>query len=88
MARRNEWRNTGRVARFFLFDARASVGMVIFMAHWSLVTFEIAVVVFVLFGVLERWGFSVAVAWRWLRSRLAGAIRPSSPWWHRPWGDA
>lgn len=88
MSRPNEWRHSALPARFFFFDARAAVGFAIFMLHWSLITFEFAVVMFVLFGVLERWGFSVAVAWRWLRSRLAGGLRPSVSWWHRPWGDA
>lgn len=87
MSRPNEWRYSARPARVFFFDARAAVGFVIFMLHWSLTTFEIAVGFFLVFGLIDRMGFTVAVTWRWLRSRLVGGIRPSVSWWHRPWGN-
>ncbi len=84
MPRFNAWRNTGRGARFWLFDARAGLGLLVFFIHWSWLTFKIAVISFVLFGTLERFGFSVPVAWRWVRSRIAGPVRVSTPWWRRP----
>lgn len=83
MARANHWRHTAKPARFWIFDARAGAGLAIFMLHWSMLTLKIAVVIFVIFGLLERFGFSVTVAARWLRARLAGPVRSARPWWHR-----
>lgn len=87
MARFNAWRNNGRPARFWLFDARAGIGLMVFMLHWSAFTLKVALISFVTFGLLERFGFSVTVAGRWARSRLAGPVRQSTPWWRRHRND-
>lgn len=83
MSRTNHWRHTAKPARFLFFDARAGAGLAVFMLHWSMLTFKIAVGIFVVFGLLERFGFTVTVALRWVRSRLAGPIRSARPWWHQ-----
>jgi intracellular multiplication protein IcmT len=84
MAKRNCWRDTARTARFFVFDAKAGIPFFFFLAHVTYWMFAISGLSFVVFGVLERFGFSVVVALRLLRSRLAGAVRYAVPWWDKP----
>lgn len=81
---RNVWRDTSRTERFFVFDAKAGIPFFFFLAHIAWWTFALAVVSFVVFGVLERLGISLKVALRLLRSWIAGPIRYSVAWWHKP----
>jgi len=84
MSRRNVWRDSARTARFFFFDAKAGMSLFLFLGHISWMTFYIAIGSFVVFGVLERFGFSITVALRLLRSWVAGPRRYAVAWWHRP----
>ena len=84
MAKRNSWRDTARTVRFFIFDAKAGIPFFLFLAHISYWTFGIAILSFVIFGVLERFGFSLMVALRLLRSFLAGPVRYAVAWWDKP----
>jgi len=84
MGIKNRWRNTALVARFFIFDARAVLPFVGFLAHIKWWTFGVAVFSFVLFGILERFGISVSVALRLLRSWIAGPVRYGVAWRHKP----
>lgn len=84
MAKRNSWRNTGRTVRFFIFDAKAGIPFFFFLAHVSYWTLAISVLSFVIFGVLERFGFSMVVALRLLRSTLAGPVKYAVAWWDKP----
>lgn len=77
----SHWRDSARVPRFFLIDARAAFPLLFFLLHIRLWTFIVAVVVTLFFGILERYGFSLVVFWRWLRTTLAGRRKYSSPWW-------
>lgn len=81
---RNAWRDTSRTERFFIFDAKAGIPFFFFLAHIAWWTFALAVVSFVVFGVLERLGISLKVALRLLRSWIAGPIRYAVAWWHKP----
>ncbi|MCM3609246.1 IcmT/TraK family protein [Cupriavidus pauculus] len=81
---RNVWRDTSRTERFFVFDAKAGIPFFFFLAHIAWWTFALAVVSFVVFGVLERLGISLKVALRLLRSWIAGPIRYAVAWWHKP----
>jgi intracellular multiplication protein IcmT len=84
MSKKNVWRDTGRTARFFAFDAKAGVPFLIFLAHIKLWTFIFACLSFLLFGLLERFGISLGVALRMLRAWIAGPIRYGVAWWHKP----
>lgn len=77
-------RNTARPARFFFFDAKAGIPVFIFLAHISWWTLWVSILSFVVFGILERFGFSITVALRLLRARLAGPVRYGVAWWHKP----
>jgi intracellular multiplication protein IcmT len=84
MGRKNHWRWNGRPARFWIFDARAGLSLLIVFLHWSMWTLKLGLTAFAIFGAMEKLGFSVDVFGRWLRSRIAGPIRQSTPWWRRP----
>lgn len=75
------WRDSARSPRFFLVDARAAFPIFIFLMHIRVWTGVLVLVSAVFFGILERYGFTVPVFLRWLRSFLAGPFKSSQPWW-------
>lgn len=75
------WRDSARNARFFLVDARAAFPVFLFLMHIRLWTGMIVLVSAIFFGVLEHFGFTVPVFFRWLRLFFAGPIKSSTPWW-------
>lgn len=77
------WRDSARSVRLWVVDFRACFPLLLFLFHIRLWTFVTAVVITVFFGALERYGFSVAVFGRWLRSYIAGPRKVAQPWWRR-----
>ena len=77
------WRDSARIPRFFLIDARSAFQLLLFLLHIRVWTFIFATVATIFFSVLERYGFTVAVFLRWLRSFLAGPRKMAQPWWKR-----
>lgn len=77
------WRDSARSARFFMIDARAAFPFVFFLLHIEWWTFFLATGTMIFFGLLERYGFTLPVFWRWLRSFLAGPHRASREWWRK-----
>jgi len=75
------WRDTARPARFFFVDYRACFPLLLFLLHIKIWTFVLAVVFITFLAILERYGFTVTVFRRWLRSTLAGPRKNSRPWW-------
>ncbi len=75
------WRDSARNPRFFIVDARAAFPFLLFLLHIRLWTFIVAVVAMAFFGLLERYGFSVIVFLRFLRTFLAGPRKIAIPWW-------
>lgn len=75
------WRDSARSPRFFLVDARAAFPVFVFLMHIRLWTGIIVVVSAIFFGILEHYGFTVPVFFRWLRLFFAGPIKTSTPWW-------
>jgi intracellular multiplication protein IcmT len=75
------WRDSARNARFFLVDARAAFPLLMFLLHIRVWTFVLAIVVIMFFAALERYGFSLLVFGRWLRSTLAGPRKTAIFWW-------
>jgi len=71
------WRDTMRPARFFMLDARASIGIFIFLVHFSLWTIVVAILFMALFWMLEQRGLSYNAAMRRFRSWLCGDVRPA-----------
>lgn len=75
------WRDSARSARFFIIDARAAFPLLLFLLHIQWWSFTLSVVTMAFFGLLERYGFSLTVFLRWLRSILAGPRKVAIPWW-------
>lgn len=75
------WRDSARQPRFFMVDARAAFPLVVFLLHISVWTFVMAMVAMLFFSMIERFGFSLTVFFRWSRSFIAGPYKMSSPWW-------
>jgi intracellular multiplication protein IcmT len=64
-------------------DYRACFPLLILLFHFSWATFVFAMVAILFFYLLERYGFTVAVFGRWLRSFVAGPRKIAQPWWKR-----
>jgi intracellular multiplication protein IcmT len=72
------WRNTQKQARFFALDARAFAAVFLFLIHARLWTFVLAIVVMIVFWILERRGLTFDAALRALRSWILGRNRPAT----------
>jgi intracellular multiplication protein IcmT len=76
------WRDSARNVKFFIIDYRATFPLLLLLFHIaSLWTWVFAITATLFFGMLERWGFTVAVFLRWLRAYVAGARKIAQPWW-------
>ena len=75
------WRDSARPSKFFIFDAKAAFPLLLFLVHIALWTFVMAIFTMLFFTLLNRYGFSVDVFLRWLRSFLAGHRKIAIPWW-------
>ncbi len=77
------WRDSARNVRLWVIDFRACFPLLLFLFHIRLWTFIAALLITGFFAGLERYGFSVAVFGRWLRSYIAGPRKIAQPWWRR-----
>ena len=75
------WRDSARATRFFLIDYRAAFPLLLFLLHIRWWSFVLAVVTMLFLALLERWGFTVILFLRWLRSTFAGPRKVAIPWW-------
>ena len=75
------WRDSARSPRFFIIDARAALPLFFFLMHIRYWTAIVAVISVLFFGILERFGFTMPIFWRWFRSLVAGPRKMSIPWW-------
>jgi len=78
------WSNSGRHAQFLMVDARASYPLLVFIVHISYWTLSLWLISLIVFGMLRYKGFTVPTALRTLRTKAAGRVRYSKPWWRRP----
>jgi intracellular multiplication protein IcmT len=82
------WRNSQKPARFFAFDARAFLALLLFLVHARVWTFTLAIVVMVIFWILERRGLTFSASLRAMRSWVLGSKRPANqPRSKRYWID-
>lgn len=75
------WRDTARPVRLWGVDFRAVFPLLLCLLYISWWTFILAVFASAFFALLERFGFTVAVFMRWLRSYIAGPRKIAQPWW-------
>lgn len=75
------WRDSSRIARFFIVDARAAFPIFLFLMHIRWWTGMLAIASLCFFGFIEHYGFTVPVFLRWIKCVLAGPRKTSEPWW-------
>ena len=71
------WRNTMKPTRFFQFDARSAIFLMLVLVHARLWTLELMIGVMLIFWILERKGLSYQAAMRAMRVWLIGNYRPA-----------
>jgi intracellular multiplication protein IcmT len=71
------WRNSMKTVRFFQFDARAGLFIILVLVHARFWTFGLMIAVNIIFYILERKGLSFASAVRALRVWIIGPYRPA-----------
>jgi intracellular multiplication protein IcmT len=74
------WRDSARTPKFFFLDAYSAIPLVLFLLHIRLWTFITACCICAFFMLLNRFGFSLPVFLRWLRSFIAGNDRAARSW--------
>lgn len=77
------WRDSARSAKLWIFDASASFPLLILAFHITMKTFVFAVTAMLFFSGLRKYGFSVPVFLRWVRSTIAGPRKVAIPWWFK-----
>lgn len=77
----SHWRDSARTPMFFFVDARATFPLLFFLVHIRLWTFITALIFILFFAFIARFGFSVVVFLRMIRTTLAGKRKLSKPWW-------
>lgn len=75
------WRDSARYPQFFIIDARAVFPVLLCLLHIRLWTVVLALLATTFFAILNRYGFTLAVFGRWIRSKLAGKRKVALPWW-------
>lgn len=75
------WRDSARSVRFFIWDGKTAFPMLLFLLHIQWWTFIVAVLATLFFTLLNRYGFTIEVFGRWLRSTVAGRRKAAIPWW-------
>lgn len=72
------WRNTQKPARFFFLDARAFVGIMVFLVHMRTWTLCLAGVMMLMFWFFERRGLTFEASLRAFRCWIFGLYRPAN----------
>lgn len=75
------WRDSARPVKFFIWDGKTAFPMLLFLLHIRWWTFFTAIAAMLFFTFLNRYGFSIEVFLRWIRSRIAGRRKMVIPWW-------
>lgn len=75
------WRDSARSPRFFIVDARAAFPIFLFLMHIKMWTGILVIISMTFFWILERYGYTVPVFLRWLRTFAAGPVKLAQPWW-------
>jgi intracellular multiplication protein IcmT len=70
------WRDSQRTTRFFIFDAKAVFAVALWIFHARMWTFLLAILIMIIFWMLERKGLNFTTALRTFRSFIIGQDRP------------
>jgi len=77
------WRDSARSAKLWIFDANATFPLLIFAFNISTNTFLFAIFGMMFFTALSKYGFTIPIFLRWIRSTLAGPRKIAVPWWFK-----
>jgi intracellular multiplication protein IcmT len=77
------WRDSARNVRFWIIDSSACFPLLLFLLHIRLWTFTLAIIATIFLALLERYGFTLKVFGRLVRSFVAGPRKIAQPWWKR-----
>ena len=75
------WRDSARYPRLFFMDARATFPILLALVHIRLWTLLLALSMTLFFALLHRFGFTINIFGRWVRSVFAGPRKTAYPWW-------
>lgn len=82
------WRNSMRPIKFFGLDAKAALPFLVLLVYFRPITLGLALLITMVFWVLEKRGLTVECALRKFRSWLVGIDRPGLlPFKHRRFRD-
>lgn len=74
------WRDSARTPQFFMMDAYSAIPLLLFTLHIRIWTFALACLICAFFMILNKFGFTVPVFLRWIRSFFAGNHRYTHSW--------
>lgn len=74
------WRDSARTPKFFILDAFSAIPLLVFLLHIRVWSFILALIVATFFALLKRFGFSLPVFVRLMRSTFAGKQRSAHSW--------
>ena len=77
------WRDSSRTPKFFFLDAYSALPLLVFMLHIRLWTFIICCAICGFFALLNRFGFTLPVFGRWLKTFFGGKERSARPWFDK-----
>ena len=77
------WRDTGREAKLWIFNATATFPILFFLFSPSWTTVGLVVVTIAVLMLLDYYGFKPIVFLRMVKSLLAGRVKPARSWWLR-----
>ena len=58
------WRDSALIPKFFFFDARVALAVVLWIIHWNWYTFGLILVLIFMSTILNYFHISLIVAWR------------------------
>ena len=79
-----DWRETGRTPKFFLWDWRLVLSFVlIYIAPFNIKTYTIILTIFVFFFLLNRKGYNIPNFFRSIQRMMIGEKASGKPFWLR-----
>lgn len=72
------WRDSQKPIRFFMLDARSFLSVVLFLFHARLWTLVMALIVMVIFWIMEQRGLTFEASLRAIRCWILGRYRPAN----------
>lgn len=75
------WRDSARMPQFFGLDARSTFPIIIFLLHIRMWTLYLALGICGFFWLINRFGFTLPVFFRYARNFIIGNERSSRSWY-------